>query len=123
MENSKTELAEAISLLTLELREWRTNNNNTQTILYRMEIMERKIMSQITDWAATNQVSLDAISTSLDGITAGITALDTLITNFQNSPGTLSVADQAALDAIQASSKSLAAKASAIVTTAPVAPA
>lgn len=41
-------------------------------------------------------------------IQAGINNLDTLIQNFQNSPGTLSVADQAALDEIVAASSTLA---------------
>lgn len=76
-------------------------------------------MSKITDWAANEQASLAAISSTLDGIVAGITALDTLITNLQNSPGTLSAPDQAALDAIQASSAALVTKAQAIVVTPP----
>lgn len=78
-------------------------------------------MSAITDWATQEQASLDAISATLDGIVTGISALDALITQLQNSPGTLSKADQAALDAIQASSKALLAKAGAISVTPPVA--
>ena len=80
-------------------------------------------MSQITDWAATEQADLTAISNTLDTVVAGVAALDTLITNFQNSPGALSPADQTALDAIQTASKSLVAKASAISVTPPVPPA
>ena len=38
-------------------------------------------MSQVTDWAAKEQADLTAISTTLDGLVAGIAALDTLITN------------------------------------------
>lgn len=83
--------------------------------------LELKIMSAITDWAATEQASLDAISGTLDGIVTGIAALDTLITSLQNSTGTLSASDQAALDAIQAASKSLVAKSAAIVVTPPTA--
>ena len=75
---------------------------------------QENLMSQVTDWAAKEQADLDAISTTLDGIVAGVAALDVLITNFQNSPGTLSAADQAALDAIQAKSKDVVAKAAAI---------
>jgi hypothetical protein len=81
--------------------------------------MESKIMSAITDWAAKEQANLDAISGTLDGIVTGITALDALITSLQNSPGTLSAADQAALDAIQASSAALVAKSAGIVVTPP----
>ena len=80
-------------------------------------------MSQITDWAAAEQADLTQISTTLDAIVAGVTALDTLITNFQNSPGTLSAPDQAALDGIQAASKALVSKASAISTAPPTPPA
>lgn len=79
-------------------------------------------MSKITDWAAQEQADLAAISTTLDTIVAGVAALDKLITDFQNSPGTLSPADQAALDAIQASSADLKAKAAAIVVTPPAPP-
>jgi len=80
-----------------------------------------KIMSEITTWAAAEQASLDAISTTLDGIVTGVAALDALITNLQNSPGSLSASDQAALDAIQTASKALVTKAQAIVVTPPAA--
>jgi hypothetical protein len=79
-------------------------------------------MSKITDWAATEQADLAAVSTTLDGIVAGIANLDTLITNLQNSPGTLSASDQAALDAIKAASAALVTKSGAIVVTPPVTP-
>ena len=80
---------------------------------------KEQIMSQITDWAATEQADLDAISTTLDGIVAGIAALDTLITNLQNSQGTLSSSDQTALDAIQSASAALKVKSAAIAVTPP----
>ena len=80
---------------------------------------EKKIMSQITDWAAKNQADLTAIGSTLDGIVAGVAALDTLITNLQNSPGTLSASDQSALDAIQASADALVTKSAGIVVTPP----
>ncbi len=75
---------------------------------------EQELMSKITDWAAQEQADLSAISNTLDTVVTGITALDALITAFQNSPGTLSPEDQAALDGIQTASKALVAKASAI---------
>jgi hypothetical protein len=87
-----------------------------------LERLEYKIMSAIIDAVTAVQGSLDAVSTQLDTIVAGISALDVLITNFQNSPGTLTPADQAALDSIQASSKALLAKANAVVTTPPAPP-
>jgi hypothetical protein len=74
-------------------------------------------MSQITDWAAQQEADLSTVSTTLDGIVTGIAALDAKITAFNNSPGTLSADDQAALDAISAASKALVTKAAAISTT------
>jgi hypothetical protein len=93
------------------LREWREE----------IKHQHHQIMSQITDWAAQEQADLASISTTLDGIVTGIAALDALITSLQTSPGTLSAADQAALDSIQAASKALVAKSGAIVVTPPVA--
>ena len=74
-------------------------------------------MSQITDWAAKEQADLDAISATLDGVVSGIAALDAMIQAFQNSPGTLSPSDQAALDAISSASTTLKDKAAAISVT------
>lgn len=78
------------------------------------------LMSAVTDFAATVQKNFDALSADIDSIQAGITNLDTLIQGFQNSPGTLSAADQAALDAISANSAALVTKANAINVTPPV---
>ena len=58
-------------------------------------------MSAITDFSA--QVEANFV-----GIRSGIAALDAKIVAFQNSPGTLSATDQAALDAIVAESAALA---------------
>jgi len=80
-------------------------------------------MSQITDFAAAEGVKLDAIEASLKKIVDGVKALHDLIVQFQNSPGTLSAADQAALDAIQAKSALVVADAAAIDTTVPAPPA
>ena len=103
---------------------------NNQVVLGELKQMladnierEQNIMSQITDWAAKEQADLDAISGALDGIVAGVAALDKLISDFQNSPGTLSPSDQAALDAIQTASTAVVAKTKAIVVTPPVPPA
>lgn len=64
-------------------------------------------MSAITDWAAQIQAALAQVQT-------GITALDAQIQALQNSPGTLSPEDQAALDGISAASAALAASANAM---------
>jgi hypothetical protein len=81
---------------------------------------EQHLMSQITDWAASEGANLQTISTTLDGVVTGIAALNKLITDFQNSPGTLSPSDQAALDAIQSQSAALVTQAGAISVSAPV---
>jgi septal ring factor EnvC (AmiA/AmiB activator) len=83
---------------------------------------EKRIMATVSEELAAVQANLDTVNTKLDDITTGIAALDALITGFQNSPGTLSAADQAALDKIQAASNDLAAKASAVSTTPPAPP-
>ena len=79
-------------------------------------------MSAVTDATAAEQGDLDAISAVLDSITTGIAALDAQIIAFDNSPGTLSPADQAALTAIKTSSAALLVKAQAISTAPPVNP-
>lgn len=94
----------------------------TALLAIQNQITRKKIMSQIQDWAAQEQADLTAISGTLDTIVTGINALDTLITNFQNSPGTLSAADQAALDGIKAASAALVTKSSAINVTPPPPP-
>jgi hypothetical protein len=103
-----------------------TNNQTTleslKALLMDNIAKEQLFMSQITDWAAKEQADLTTISTTLDGIVAAIVALNALITAFQNSPGTLSAADQAALDGIQTASKALVAKASAIIVSPPPPP-
>lgn len=61
-------------------------------------------MSQITDFAAKVEANFALIQT-------GITNLDAQIQALQNSPGTLSPEDQAALDKLSADSAALAAAA------------
>lgn len=79
---------------------------------------QEKLMSQITDWAATEQADLAAISGTLDGIVTGVAALDTLIQNLETSGGT-SAADLQALADVKAASAALVAKAAAISTAPP----
>ena len=83
---------------------------------------EKRIMSKITDQMDAEQRDADAISLKLDSITAGIAELDRLITEFQNSPGTLSAADQTAVDKIQSVISGLRSKAEGISTTPPTPP-
>lgn len=76
---------------------------------------------KITDFAAAEGAKLDQLAQTLTTIKVGIQALDDQITQFQNSPGTLSADDQAMLDAIQAKSADLVTTAGAIDTTPPFA--
>ena len=78
--------------------------------------------SAIQAFAAAETATLNSLSSALTALATGIAALDALITQFQNSPGTLSAADQASLDAIQAQSKALVTQANAISTTPPGTP-
>lgn len=71
--------------------------------------MEERIMSVISDFA-------DKVDANFQKVQDGITALDTEIQAFQNSPGTMSAADQARLDAIVSKSAALAVAANAPVT-------
>lgn len=64
-------------------------------------------MSAITDWAAREQADLSAISSKLDDLATGVANLNAQIVGLQNSPGTLSASDQAALDSIEAASSTL----------------
>lgn len=72
-------------------------------------------MSAVTDFTTAVQTSLAKVNADLDVISTGITALDAQIQALQNSPGTLTPADQSALDSISAASTALAAKADAVV--------
>jgi capsule polysaccharide export protein KpsE/RkpR len=68
---------------------------------------QETLMSAISDWAAKEAAALASIQ-------AGITKLDQMIQDFQNSPGTMDPADQAKLDAIFTTSDALATAANAI---------
>lgn len=81
----------------------------TQLILHRINELESKIMSKITDFATAQQAFNDQQSAAIDGITSSITglqgdiaALNQKITDLQNSPGTITPEDQALLDSLQA---------------------
>ncbi len=76
-------------------------------------------MSAITDWAAKEQADLSTISTTLDGVVAGIAALDAKIVTLQGTVTGLTPEEQAALDDVAAASNTLVAKAAAISTDAP----
>lgn len=70
-------------------------------------------MSTISDTIAAFSAKVEA---NFATVKTGIAALDAQIQAFNNSPGTLSASDQAALDKIVADSAALAAAASVVVT-------
>lgn len=72
-------------------------------------------MKAIDDFVAKVQASNDKISADLDGIKTEIADLNQKIQDLQNSTGTLSATDQAALDTISTNSQALADKADALV--------
>ena len=76
-------------------------------------------MSQITDWAATEEADLTAISNTLNGIVTGVTALDTLIQSLQAAGGQLSASDLATLAQVKTQSAALVTQAAAISTAVP----
>jgi hypothetical protein len=76
----------------------------------------------IQAFATAETATLNSLVTALNNIATGIAALDALITQLQNSAGTINPADQATLDAIQAQSQALVTQVKAINTTAPGAP-
>lgn len=73
----------------------------------------------IQTFAAAEAAVLTSLATALNNIATGITALDALITQLQNSPSTISTGDQALLDQISAQSAALVTQANAISTAAP----
>jgi peptidoglycan hydrolase CwlO-like protein len=89
-------------------------------ILNKLEHM----MSAISDFAVKQQAHNDKVSTDLDSIAAQIKTLNDLIAKLQSSPGTITPADQAMLDQIEAAGAALGTKADALagVVAAPPAP-
>jgi len=83
-----------------------------------------ELMSQISDFVAKQSAHNQKVSNALDAISSEIQKLNAYIAAIQNSPGTLSAADQASLDAAEASGQALEDKATALAAvTPPTAPA
>lgn len=71
-------------------------------------------MEAITKFSADVNVAFDKIGTAVDGLTGDVAQLKKQIEDLQNSPGTLTPEDQAALDAIQTRANAVAEKLSAL---------
>jgi len=76
----------------------------------------------IQAFAAAETSVLNSLVTAINNIATGVAALDALITTLQNSPGDITPADQATLDAIQAQTTQIQAQLTAINTTPPGTP-
>lgn len=70
--------------------------------------MEERILSAISDSAARTTAFLNALSASIDGVSADVAALKALIEELQNSTGGITPEDQAILDQMEALAGSLA---------------
>jgi len=105
--------------------------NNNQVILIRMAEMEKRIMEAIDTFAATVNAAFDSLSSAADSLGTAVDATNTALTGIagdvdflkaeilklQNSPGTLTPADQATLDGLQARAATLSTKVAAVSTT------
>lgn len=85
---------------------------------------KEKVMAQPQDDFAALEANFTVIQEGITSANTGVQALDAQILAFQNSPGTLSPEDQARLDAIVATSNSVATAMQALATAAnaPVGP-
>ena len=82
-----------------------------------------KIMSKISDFADKQKAYNDRIDKAVAGLNADIESLNALIENLQNSPGEISVEDQASLDALDVRGQAIATKLEALdALTPPVVP-
>jgi len=97
------------------------HRKNESAILKRLEQMECKIMQAIEQYAVKVNSSFDAIGDSIDdltnsmaGVQGDVTELKRMITELQTNPGTLTPADQALLDALEARATELVSKTSAV---------
>jgi cob(I)alamin adenosyltransferase len=82
-----------------------------------------KLMSAISDFVTKQNAVNDQIDAAVTGLTSDIKNLSDQITQLQNSPGTITPADQALLDGIEARTKTIADKLTALdAVTPPVAP-
>lgn len=86
--------------------QFETNNN--------VKNSRKIIMSAISDFANQQNAFNDQISIAVQGLTGDISALNAKITELQNSPGAITPADQASLDAIQARAASISSKLTAL---------
>ena len=76
--------------------------------------LEQRMNEQIKAFSDAVQASFGKVATAVDGLTGDIQILKKKIEDLQNSPGTLTPEDQAALDAIQTQANTIADKLAAL---------
>jgi hypothetical protein len=116
------QISEADSLLTHELHRFmrRITDELDCVKVIQSETLDnvRKtrntIMSAISDFATAQNAFNDQIDTAVAGLTGDIAALNAKINELQNSPGAITPADQALLDAIQSRAAGVATKLTAL---------
>jgi len=79
-------------------------------------------MSAISDFATAQNAHNDQIDTAVTGLSDDVKNLASQITALQNSAGTITAADQALLDGIEARTKAIADKLTALDALTPPAP-
>lgn len=121
------EKKEALFLLWQILKELKAGNNNKsiEALATRMDAMEEKLMSQLSEFSDRVETQFTAIGESVDGLVASIGGLDrdvgslkAQIADLQNSTGGVTPEDQARLDKIEAALTALAGKTSAVASAA-----
>lgn len=104
---------------TIHLYQHGGNSADHAEILCKLE----KIMSAISDFAAKVQAHQDAEDTAIAGLTGDVQNLNAQIAALQASQGTITPADQALLDGIEARGQTISDKLAALdALTPPVAP-
>jgi hypothetical protein len=85
--------------------------NPARTIISYLILMERRIMATLDEFITQQTAFNEQLNTALTGITGDIQNLNDQIAVLQGTPGTLTPAQQAAIDALAATGAALATKA------------
>ena len=104
LSNLLQQIAQTTNLILCVVR--RTDNRNRERFVI--------IMQAIDDYAKAVNAAYDALGTAVDGVATDVQFLKDEIAKLQNSPGTLSAADQATLDGLQARANTLTTKVQAL---------
>lgn len=86
------------------IREQIEQHNKNNSVLCRMEEMEKRIMSAISDYSDAVEAKFTEIGTSVDevvaaiaGVTGDVASLKDIILKLENNPGSITPEDQALL--------------------------